>query len=59
MLQGGRGARAEQGRNVMSFVGFLFAFLNPIFCTAIAFKPAFLLHDTFRSFQGKGLCPCH
>ena len=44
MPQGGRGARAGQGRNVMLFVGFLFALVIPIICTAIVFKLAFLLH---------------
>ena len=48
MLQDGRGARVEQGRNVTFFVGFLFAFLVPIFCTAIAFEPALLFHDRLR-----------
>ena len=57
MLQGGRGARVERGRNVMFFVGFLFAFLVPIFCTAIAFEPALLFHDKLRWSLKQGFVP--
>jgi hypothetical protein len=52
MLQGGRGVRAELGRNVVFSVGFLFVFVIHIFCTAIAFKLAFLSHHVPRSRQG-------
>jgi hypothetical protein len=61
MLQGGREARAEQGRDVMFFVGFLFAFLIPYRLSSArhCFQSAFLLHDTFKRHQTSrlGLVP--